>query len=64
MISVCVRLEVVRLLKLCTVIAEIEERHRFLEEMEALGQRKQYEAQVKAEISQVYNHLLCAGAHW
>lgn len=34
------------------LIAEIEERHRFLEEMEALGQRKQYEAQVKAEISQ------------
>ena len=36
-----------------TVLKEIEERRQFLDEMEALGQGKQYRAQIMTEISQV-----------
>ena len=36
-----------------TVLKEIEERRQFLDEMEALGQGKQYTAQIMTEISQV-----------
>ena len=36
-----------------TVLAEIEERRQFLEEMEAMGQGKKYQTIIETEISQV-----------
>ena len=39
------------------VLEEIEERKEFLEEMEALGQGKNYRAKVMTEISQVSDKL-------
>jgi len=40
-----------------TVFQEIEERKAFLDEMEALGQGKQYRTIIATEISQVNNNI-------
>ena len=42
-----------------TVFQEIEERKAFLDEMEALGQGKQYRTIIATEISQVNNNIFC-----